>query len=249
MVYKNRVEKIGIINMLEKIFNSNLYHKFLYYRYRFNQNISTVYELLHQRAVEKSTDYIENYLSEVLIFPSRESLWKYAVTHIEQKSRIIELGVYKGYSINYLADYSEKKDIDVWGFDTFEGLTESWFGTSFYSGSYSNEGLLPKTRSNVTLNKGDISETLQNFLKINNRKISLIHFDLDTRSTTFKALNLLKSVIKEPTLLIFDEYHGFPAFENGEKAAWKDFALQENLSWRYLAFSNQQALIQISIKN
>jgi hypothetical protein len=235
--------------MLKKFFNSQLLNKFLYYRYRFKQKNWTVYELLHQRSIEKSTDYIENYLSEVLIFPSRERLWKYAVTLLEQKSRIIELGVYKGYSINCLADYSHMKDIDIWGFDTFEGLTESWFGTSFYPGSYSNDGQLPKTRSTVTLQKGDLSNTLPNFLKANDRKISLIHFDLDSRNITFTALNLLNSVIKDSTLLIFDEYHGFPSFENGEKAAWKDFALQENLSWRYLAFSNQQALIEVSKSN
>lgn len=235
--------------MLKKFFNSQLLNKFLYYRYRFKQKNWTVYELLHQRSIEKSTDYIENYLSEVLIFPSRERLWKYAVTLLEQKSRIIELGVYKGYSINCLADYSHMKDIDIWGFDTFEGLTESWFGTSFYLGSYSNDGQLPKTRSTVTLQKGDLSNTLPNFLKANDRKISLIHFDLDSRNITFTALNLLNSVIKDSTLLIFDEYHGFPSFENGEKAAWKDFALQENLSWRYLAFSNQQALIEVSKSN
>tara|TARA_A100001011_G_scaffold392971_1_gene481719 strand:+ start:1419 stop:2126 length:708 start_codon:yes stop_codon:yes gene_type:complete len=235
--------------MLEKIFNSRFYNKFLYYRYRLKQRNWTVYELLHQRSVEKSTDYIENYLSEVLIFPSRESLWKYSVSLLEQNSRIIELGVYKGYSINHLADYSNAKDIDIWGFDTFEGLSGSWFGTSFYSGSYSNNGLLPKTRSNVTLKKGDISDTIPNFLKINERKISLIHFDLDTRDITLSALNILNSVITDSILIIFDEYHGFPSFENGEKSAWKDFALKEKLSWKYLAFSNQQALIKVSISN
>ena len=217
----------------------------LLHQFQFKQKNWTVYELLHQRSVEKSTDYIENYLSEVLIFPSRESLWKYAVSLIEEKSRIVELGVYKGYSINHLADYSNLKNIDVWGFDTFEGLTESWFGTSFYSKSYSNKGLLPKTRSNVTLKKGDILNTLPKFLKGNERKISLIHFDLDTRNITFSALNILNSAIKDSTLIIFDEYHGFPSFENGEKAAWKDFAHKEKLSWKYLAFSNQQALIEV----
>lgn len=237
------------LQLLDKFLSSALLEQFLYYRYRARQKQWTVFEVLHHGAVQRSAEYIQRYLPETLLFPSREHLWKYAVTLLSENTRVIELGVYKGYSINRIAAYSIGKGIDVWGFDTFEGLTENWFGTRFHGGAYSNSGVVPKTHKNVVIQQGCISETLPLFLKSNDRSISLIHMDLDTSETTSRALEELSEVITRSAYIIFDQYHGYPAYEVGEQAAWKKYAENNNVSWRYLAFSNQQALIHVSAKD
>ena len=231
--------------MLKIITQTRWFHALLYYRYRLNQKNLTVYEEIQNRAVFDSADYISNFLEEVLLVPSRENLWEIAINQLAPGSRIIELGVYKGYSINRLAKIAASRDIDAVGFDTFEGLKEAWAGTSFIEGSYSNQGRLPKTARNVSLKKGQFRETIPKFLEQNERAISLIHFDVDTYQSTKEALGLMHDVFKPGLLLVFDEYLGYPNWRNGEYLAWTNFAKNEGLAWKYLAFSNFQTLIKI----
>lgn len=231
--------------MLKLIAQTRWFHALLYYRYRLNQKNLTLYEEMQNRAVSDSADFVGDFLNEVLLVASRETLWDIAVNQLTLGSRIVELGVFKGYSINRLAKIAAKREIDAVGFDTFEGLQEPWAGTAFVVGSYSNAGKLPKTASNVLLKKGPFEETLPDFLAENDRKISLIHFDLDTYQSTIKALGLMREIFKPGLLMVFDEYLGYPNWRNGEHLAWTTFAENEGLAWKYLAFSNFQALIRI----
>jgi hypothetical protein len=48
------------------------------------------------------------------------------------------------------------------------------------------------------------------------------------------------------TLLLFDEYIGYPGWEHGEYKAFKEFVEKEGRSYEYLAFSHLQALVRIT---
>mgnify|MGYP000400761291 CR=1 FL=1 len=102
----------------------------------------------------------------------------------------LEFGVASGNTINYISKFTNDK---VYGFDSFEGLPEKW-RDSFDKGAFNRNGDLPKVNSNVELIKGWFDETLPNFIKNHNKKVSFIHMDADLYSSTKCILNEHKQI-------------------------------------------------------
>ena len=86
----------------------------------------------------------------------------YAINNLIKKTGIVmEFGVWKGKSINCIAD--ALPDEKIYGFDSFEGLPEDWYKKEEHkTGEESNKHIkgwfaldnLPPVRSNVELVKG-----------------------------------------------------------------------------------------------
>jgi tetratricopeptide (TPR) repeat protein len=73
---------------------------------------------------------------------------------------VLEFGVRFGTSIRQIAALVDQ---DVHGFDSFQGLPESWHHEP--KGSYSTKGVIPFVPENVTLHDGWFEETLPEFVK------------------------------------------------------------------------------------
>src|SRR5215472_8959953 len=209
----------------------------------YNEDLIDVYKILWDRAALTSADYIEKHLPTTLLFHDRELLWDHALVHADADGLFMEFGVWSGYSINAFAARLPGKMI--YGFDSFEGLKEDYPGTGFRRGSFGLSGMMPKVLSNVTLVKGWFDETVPKFLLQHGEPISFLHLDADTYETTAILLNLLKKRLQSGTIIIFDEYHGFPNWTNGGFKAWQEFITKNNLSYRYLGFAARQSSIQI----
>ena len=201
------------------------------------------YHIVWSRAAESSADYIQTKLHSALLFQTREQLWDFAMKNARGDGLQIEFGVFNGYSINYFAKTVKTKPI--FGFDSFEGLKEDWFGNCLPQGSFNLKGNLPKVLPNVTLVKGWFDVTVPKFLAEHPDTMSFIHLDADTYESTTLVLSLIKDRIAENTVIIFDEYLGFPNWGNGEFRAWQEFASEARINYRYLGFAPQQAAIQI----
>ena len=87
-----------------------------------------------------------------------------------------------------------------------EGLPEKW-RDGFEKGVFNRNGILPYVNSNVELIKGWFNETLVDFIKIQNKKISFIHIDCDLYSSTIDVLYGLREYILPGTILVFDEWY------------------------------------------
>src|SRR5262249_641479 len=76
----------------------------------------------------------------------------------------LEFGVWKGYSIRYWSRLLKHPQSMLHGFDSFEGLPESW--TAFYrKGSFAEAGQIPEVSdSRVKFFKGWFEETLPNYV-------------------------------------------------------------------------------------
>ena len=159
--------------------------------------------ILREKAVFDSVAYVEQYLSEVLVFKSREQIWNYSIKQIslKDKNTCLEFGVYKGLSINYFSD--KLPQVSFFGFDSFEGFRENWLGHHTMKGSFNVNGALPPVNSNVTLIKGWFDETLPNFIveQLSDIDVKFLHIDGDTYEAAVIVLRELKELIK-PGLLI-----------------------------------------------
>jgi len=51
-------------------------------------------------------------------------------------------------------------------------------------------------------------------------------------------------------LICFDEYHSYPGWNNsGEYRAFKEFILENNYKYQYLAFGNMEAIVKLINNN
>ncbi len=210
------------------------------------QAFDQVFDIVARRAAASSADYIEAHLDDALLFPSREQVWDYALSKVAIDGLFAEFGVHTGGSINHIAAAVRDKTSTVYGFDSFEGLKEDWRGTWYRAGHFDLGGKPPEVLANVTLIKGWFDETVPRFLADHpDRPFAFIHLDADTFESTTLVLSLLERRIVKGTVIVFDEYLGFPNWQNGELLAWRNFVQRLGLRYRYLAFSNTPAAIEV----
>jgi hypothetical protein len=147
----------------------------------------------------------------------------------------LEFGVASGRTINYISKFT---DNNVYGFDTFTGLPEKW-RDGFEKGSFNMDGEPPNVNKNVVLIKGRFEETLSNFLKEKNQKISFLHLDADLYSSTKYVLDTCKSHIDENCVVVFDELVNYPGFDsdNGELKAFWDFINENKVDYSWIGMN------------
>ena len=100
---------------------------------------------------------------------------------------------------------------EIYGFDSFEGLEEEWNMNDYNPiGRFSLNKKNPKVLKNVTLIKGKVQNTLENFLKDKkDKKIIFAHMDMDTYIPTKYALNKIKPFLQKGSVVLFDEFLWF----------------------------------------
>jgi hypothetical protein len=88
-----------------------------------------VNDLLMERAAQSSADFIEPLLSSTLLIRRADQIRDFALRRAPGDGLVMELGVFRGTSINQIADVLAKLGDarTVYGFDAFLGLSEDWF--------------------------------------------------------------------------------------------------------------------------
>jgi len=72
-----------------------------------------------------------------------------------------------------------------------------------------------------------------------------VHVDCDLYSAARTVLSLLAERIVPGTVIVFDEYFNFPNWEQHEYKAFREFAAEHAVTYRYLAFARQQVAVRI----
>jgi hypothetical protein len=72
-----------------------------------------------------------------------------------------------------------------------------------------------------------------------------MHLDADTYDSTKIVLELTADRIKPGTIIVFDEYFGYPNWQNNEAKAWKEFVEFYKRDYAYIAFSSQSVAIKV----
>lgn len=90
-------------------------------------------------------------------------------------------------------------------------------------------------KKNVTIHKGLVQETLNDFLKKENPKICFVHMDLDTYESSKFVLENIKPYMLNNSVILFDELYNYSGWKNGEHMALTE-TFEED-SYEYIAFS------------
>lgn len=126
---------------------------------------------------------------------------------VEMPVTYLEFGVFRGDSLRRWAGFLKHPATRFHGFDSFEGLPESWV-LACGKGAFDVGGELPVIEdSRVQLHKGWFDQTLPPFLKdFQSTGRLVIHLDADLYSSTAFVLKSLKPWITRGTILVFDEF-------------------------------------------
>lgn len=142
----------------------------------------------------------------------------------------IEMGVCTGSSFQWWMKNNQHPQSRFYGFDTFEGLPESW--GMFYKSGDMHSPFPELTDTRGTFIKGLFQDTLLDFLhqhKGITEQRKVIHLDADLFSSTIYSLSVLYPYLKKGDIVFFDEFnvpnHEFHAFKIFTESFYVDLQL------------------------
>ena len=205
-------------------------------------------DLYFKDVAKHSYEVFKPHFKNSNVFSDDNSIRSFAINEaiktFDNDNLFLEFGVFKGDSINLFAKNLKRINGNIFGFDSFKGLKDEWITEEFNPrGTFDLKGIKPKVEKNVELIDGWVEKTLKDFLSNNSKKIAFVHLDLDTYESTSYVLKLLKKNFIKGTIILFDEFYGFPNWEKYEYKAFKE-EINEN-NFKYIAFSTRQACIKI----
>ncbi len=123
-----------------------------------------------------------------------------------KKLNYVEFGVASGNSFKWWINFNKNVESRFSGFDTFEGLPESWGGYKKGEMSFKIPDI---TDDRAAFYKGLFQETLNPFLDKNSNRFgnsfTIIHLDADLFTATIFALSQVYRFLKKGDLILFDE--------------------------------------------
>lgn len=208
----------------------------------YDRNTKNIERQLQRNALIDSTHFVEKHMINVKSFEDKFSLINFSLELAENEGLFIEFGVFKGTTINFISNTTDKT---VYSFDSFEGLPQSW-RDGFSEGTFKLNNI-PKVNKNVKLIKGLFEESIPSFLKENEDTCSFIHIDCDLYSSTKTIFDLLHSKIKKNTIIVFDEFFNYPGWKNGEYKAFMEFVEYYKIKYEYIGYCkyDEQVAVQI----
>ena len=209
-----------------------------------------IYEKYIDLEINNSLKHFHQYFKES-IFIDNEKIRKFsineAIKEYKNKELFLEFGVRAGTSIKLFSKILNNYNIPIYGFDSFFGINENWFGTNRKKGEMSRDGKFPDfiKPKNIIYEKGLVQDTLLNFLKNNNSLIRFIHMDLDTYQSSKFVLENVKHKLARNSFILFDQFYNCPGWENGEYKAFTEVFLKKE--YDYIAFSKKGGRVLIRI--
>ena len=151
----------------------------------------------------------------------------------------LEFGVATGKTLAMIAS-----KMKVFGFDSFEGLPEDW-REGFPKGMFAQA---PPEVENSELVIGWFEDTIPDFVQKNDyvfHNLSLVHIDCDLYSATKTILDNIGKYLLPGVVVVFDEYHGYPGYEEHEIKAWNEFVEYSGVKYEVIGYGPEQAVILI----
>jgi Flp pilus assembly protein TadD len=188
-----------------------------------------------------SLDYVAGRRART--FTDSFRLLDFALSHASVDGLVLEFGVRHGTSIDFIAARIGERTVH--GFDSFEGLPESW--GALERGAYSTRGRMPKVAPNVALHAGWFAHTLAPFAEKNSGFVRFMNVDCDLYSSTCEVLTAFGSRLVDGSVIVFDELLCNPGWRDEEHRALVEASRTFDFGWDDLAFSlfTKQAAIRV----
>lgn len=144
-----------------------------------------------------------------------------------------EFGVATGTSLRIIATH-----MPVIGFDCFTGLPTDW-RAGFTKGMFASD--IPHVVGSLIVH-GLFADTVPDFPF---PPLALVHIDCDLYDSTTTALAGIAPYIGPGTIIVFDEYTGYPGWEDHEARAWDEFTRRHHVHYQTIAAHGEEAAFRI----
>jgi hypothetical protein len=153
-----------------------------------------------------------------------------------------EFGVFCGNSARHLI-HGMPDGTEIHLFDSFKGLPEYW--DMIGDGTYPKKTLfaiedheIPVFNDiRVTIHKGLFADTLP---IADMGVLQLVNIDCDLYSSTKTVLDHIE--VESGTIIIFDEYHGYPTYKEHERKACQEWLERTGIELEWLGHGRMGAL-------
>jgi hypothetical protein len=198
-----------------------------------------------RRSGEDAADFVAREMGKVNVCKNKYALFDLALGRVDPrlKGLYCEFGVWKGTTINYIAS---KTPGPVHGFDSFEGLPETW-RPGFETGTFKLQ-TLPQVLPNVKLYKGWFKDSLPVFKRDHPEPLAFGHCDADLYSSTKDVFDALGDRVVAGTVLQFDEFFNYPGWREGESKAFFEFCQARKAEVEYIGYVPDNEQVAVVIK-
>jgi ABC-2 type transport system ATP-binding protein len=188
--------------------------------------------------------FVRDVMPDAPRLPDPRSTLEYALSLAAgQDGMALEFGVHTGGTLTVVAEAREGKN--VFGFDSFAGLPEDW-REGFPAGHFALDE--PPEVPGADLVVGLFEETLPGFLAEHPEPVAFVHIDADLYSSARTVLTHLGPRLSVGTVIVFDEYFGYPGWREHEYRAWEEFVSASGVRFDYEGFTegNEQVIVRIT---
>ena len=191
-------------------------------------------------AAESSANYLVENMRQAQKFDTDYDLHEAVRDWVTIEGHRLEFGVATGRTIRHWARLWP--DHTIHGFDSFEGLPETWLW-NIRRGHFKQQ--LPDVPANVQLHVGWFNHTLPRWSLTG--PVAFLHIDSDLYSSAQYVLDYLADQIVPGTVVVFDEYFNFPGWQQDEFRAWQEFVARKQLKYEYLGFvsGHQEVAVRV----
>jgi hypothetical protein len=185
-------------------------------------------------------------MASARMLPNPIATLNHALSLAPAEGMALEFGVYSGKTLTEIA--RSRKGVDVYGFDSFEGLPEHW-RAGFPEGTFGGEMLPdgPPVVEGAELVVGWFDDTLPKFLETHPGPVAFLHVDCDIYSSTKTVLELVGPRLRPGSVVVFDEFFNYPGWQGHEFRAWREFVAKSGIGFSYLAYTEDAISVAVRI--
>ncbi|KAI1465832.1 uncharacterized protein F4812DRAFT_114031 [Daldinia caldariorum] len=207
-----------------------------------HRNRRDIFEAAWRDAALSSARFVHKHLPDAVPYYDKSETLQHALDAAPKEGLALEFGVYQGSTLRKIA--ASRLSGGVYGFDSFEGLPESW-RCVFPAGAFALEA--PPEVPGAELVVGWFDKTLGPFFAEHAGPIALLHIDSDLYSSAVTVLEHCGPRLVAGSVVIFDEYFNFPGWENDEHRAWQEYVERTGTRFSWLAFTadDEQVVVRI----
>ena len=194
-------------------------------------------------AARQSADFIREHMQTAQPFPSPHRTLEYALTLAPRGGMALEFGVYEGTTLKIIA--AARGDEAVYGFDSFEGLPETW-RSGYPAGTFCLDNLPDVSGSELVV--GWFDDVLPGFMQEHPGPVDFLHVDCDLYSSTKTVLDLVGPRLRSGSIVVFDEYFNYPGWQAHEHRAWNEYVELKGLQCVYEGYTidHEQVVVKVT---
>ena len=197
-------------------------------------------------AAASTAQLVHQEMAAAKMLPHPIKTLNHALSLAPEQGMALEFGVYSGTTLNEIA--KARAGLDVFGFDSFEGLPEHW-RAGFPEGTFGGDMLPggPPVVPGAELVIGWFQETLPAFLEQHPGPVAFLHIDSDVYSSAQTVLRHVGPRLVPGSVIVFDEFFNYPGWQHGEYRAWVEHVETTGWKFAYEAFTvdNEQVAVRL----